>query len=213
MRVLLSLISRVCCCASPLCSSGAVSQHNSTDRGCWWCFYAGSCHQLHKTKLHTGSLSSSLQHQYKFSLPSAVPAPISAYCRPSMTLFTAKIQAFIFLKNQYSNYQPIERQGKPDKRCLDLLHPYPKRRNMNTGLHCDRVIRALSVWTTSKDRCRHQGRNCRSGTHLVLIIDRFSSGWIVRVQFWIPPCKSQQHRSLQIHPKLRAHISFWSLEK
>lgn len=67
-RVLLALISRVRCRTCPLCSSGAVSQHNSTDCGCWWCFYAGNHHQLHKTKLHTGSLDSSLQHQYEFSL-------------------------------------------------------------------------------------------------------------------------------------------------
>lgn len=79
-RVLPSLISRVHCCASPLRSSAAVSQHNS---GCWWCFYADNHQQLHKTKLHTGSLGSLLQRQYKFSLLLAVPAPTSAYCRPS----------------------------------------------------------------------------------------------------------------------------------
>lgn len=60
---------------------------------------------------------------------------------------------------------------------------------------------------------RHQGRDCRPGAHLVLVIDGLSPGWIMGVQLGVPPGQAQQHRPLQIHPQLGAQVSLGSLQR
>lgn len=60
---------------------------------------------------------------------------------------------------------------------------------------------------------KHQDTECRPGTHLVLVIDGLSPGWIIGMQLRIPPGQAQQHCPLQIHPELGAQVNLGGLEK